>query len=333
MYTKKILITGASGFIGNATVNHALELGFDTWAGVRPSSSRNNLTNKRLSFIDLPYNNVNLLTQKLRETGRFDYIVHIAGITKSMHKTDFDKVNFEYVKNFVDALIASETVPDSFVFMSTLGAIGVGDEYGYAPMKSDATPNPNTAYGKSKLKAEAYLRSKQNFPFVILRPTGVYGPRDNDYLILIKNIQRGMSVGAGFRRQILSFVYVEDLIKIIFACIDKKIVRKTYLVSDGASYTDTEFNRLVQQILQKKHLFQFRLPLFLVKVAAHANELAATLFGKTTTFNSDKYRIIKQRNWKCDVADLKTDIDFVPDYPLKLGLEKTIAWYKKEKWL
>lgn len=333
MSTKKILITGASGFIGKAMVNRALSLDFETWAGVRASSSRDGLQDGRLHFIDLHYDDVDALTNQLREAGRFDYIVHVAGITKALHKSAFEKINFEYVKSFIDALIASDTVPDLFVFMSTLGAVGVCDEEHYTPIRSDATPNPNTAYGKSKLRAETYLRSKPAFPFVILRPTGVYGPHDKDYLILIRGIARGVTAGAGFKKQLLSFIYIDDLVNIIFACIDKKTARNTYVISDGACYTDTEFNRIVQKILQKKHLLQLRLPLFIVKTAAHANETLAKLLGKTTTFNSDKYRIIKQRNWACDISDLQRDIDFAPDYPLEKGLAKTIAWYHEKKWL
>ncbi len=334
---KKILITGASGFIGSAIVVKALEQGYETWAGVRSSSSREMLQDKRINFIDLSYANKSVLIDQLlkltNKKGKFDAIVHVAGITKAIRKSDFDKVNFMYTKNFVDAIIEADIVPKSFVFMSTLGAIGVGDETTYQPMQCDRRPNPNTAYGKSKLLAENLLKSIPNFPYIILRPTGVYGPNDKDYLILIKAVKKGINVGAGFKKQLLSFIYVDDLVDIAFSCIDKNMVQKEYYVSDGCGYTDDEFNKIVQKALQRKKVLRLKIPLSIVKVAAYISEKIGELLNKPLTFNTDKYNIMKQRNWLCDIGPLQRDIDFVPKYYLKDGVEKTIEWYKDKGWL
>ena len=337
MNGKKILITGASGFIGSATVDKALALGYETWAGIRASSSREYLQDNRIRFIDLNYADKTKLKAQLRdfarENGRFDAIVHIAGLTKAVRKSDFDKVNYEQTRNFVDALIETDTVPHSFVFMSTLGAIGAGDEKNYVPIQCDCTPNPTTAYGKSKLKAENYLKSLEDFPYVILRPTGVYGARDKDYLILMRAVKKGLSVGAGFRKQLLTFIYIDDLVKIIFACIEKHLSRKAYNVADGDVYTDAEFNAVVQHVLQKKRVMRLKIPLGVVRFAAFVSEKIFAILGKAGTFNSDKYQIMKQRNWSCDVSPLKTDLDFQPDYRLKEGVQKTVAWYREKGWL
>lgn len=334
---KKILITGASGFIGSAIVAKALEQGYDTWAGVRSSSSKEMLQDKRIHFIDLNYADKKVLIEQLqtliKENGKFDAIVHVAGITKAIRKSDFDKINFHYTRNFVEAIVEADIVPKSFVFMSTLGAIGVGDEINYLPMEYNKTPNPNTAYGKSKLLAENFLKSIPDFPYVILRPTGVYGPNDKDYLILIKAVKKGINVGAGFKKQLLSFIYVSDLVDIVFSCIEKNIVQKEYYVSDGCGYTDDEFNKIVQQALQKKRVLRLKIPLSIVKVAAYVSEKVGELLNKPLTFNTDKYKIMKQRNWLCDVSPLERDIDFTPQYYLKEGVEKTIAWYKDKGWL
>lgn len=337
MKGKKILITGASGFIGSTAVDMALEQGYDVWAGIRASSSRKYLQDERIRFIDLNYRDKEKLTAQLkdfyRENGTFDAIVHIAGLTKARNKSDFYDVNYQHVKNFVDSLVETKSIPDSFVFMSTLGAIGLGDEKNYTPLPCDAKPNPNTEYGKSKLKAENYIKSIDNFPYVILRPTGVYGPRDKDYLILMRAVKNGLNVGAGFRKQILTFIYVDDLVRIIFDCIDKQIFRKEYNVSDGDIYTDSEFNCIGQKALQKNRVIRLKVPLCLVKPAAWISEKLFAMHGKSTTFNSDKYKIMKQRNWACDITPLKNDLDFAPKYRLKEGVEKTVKWYKENNLL
>lgn len=334
---KKILITGASGFIGSTIVAKALEQGYETWAGIRASSNRNMLQDKRINFIDLNYANPTMLNNELvafaNKHGKFDAIVHVAGITQAIRKSDFNKINFEYTENFVNALVETEMVPKTFVFMSSLGAIGVGDEINYQPMRCDREPNPNTAYGKSKLLAENYMKCTPDFPYVILRPTGVYGPNDKDYLILMKTVKKGLNVGAGFKKQVLSFIYVDDLVDIVFSAIDKNLARKEYFVSDGCSYTDDEFNKIVQIALNRKRVLRLKIPLFIVKVISFATEKVGELLNKSVTINTDKYKIMKQRNWACDISPLEKDINFTPKVHLQEGVEKTIAWYKEKGWL
>lgn len=337
MEQKKILITGASGFIGSTAVDRALQLGYETWAGIRASSNKVYLQDERIRFIDLSYGDRKKLRDQLSafidKNGRFDYIVHCAGITRAVRKSEFEKINYEQVQNFVDTLMEMDAVPDLFIFISTLGAIGAGDEVNYTPLQNDCTPTPNTAYGKSKLKAENYLKRLPGFPYVILRPTGVYGPRDRDYLILMRVVKNGLNVGAGFKKQILSFIYVDDLVKVIFACIEKKISRKEYYIAEGDVYTDAEFNAIVQQALRKKYVLRIRVPLWMVKTAAYISEKIFLFLGRPTTFNTDKYHIMKQRNWSCDITPLQVDLDFQPDYRLKEGVEKTVKWYRERGWL
>ena len=68
-------------------------------------------------------------------------------------------------------------------------------------------------------------------------------------------------------------------------------------------------------------------------IACHCSEWIGKLLKKSMTLNSDKYIILKQRNWICDVTPLQDDLGFIPAYPLRKGLEESIEWYKKEGWL
>ena len=117
------------------------------------------------------------LAEFREQYGKFDYIVHNAGITKADKASDYMRVNCEYTKSLIDTLIASDMVPQKFVFISSLAAYGPGDEKEFNRITTEAPPHPITAYGRSKLQAEAYLQSHKNFPYLILRPTAVYGPR------------------------------------------------------------------------------------------------------------------------------------------------------------
>ena len=157
MSRKSILITGAGGFIGGFLVEEALKRGYDTWAAVRSTTSREFLTDERIHFIELDYNDQDVLEQTLRdhlgEWGRWDYIVHNLGVTKSTNYLDFERVNYGYLRSLVDALRQTEMTPDVFLLMSSLSVMGPGDEANYRPIMPSDIPLPNTYYGVSKLKA------------------------------------------------------------------------------------------------------------------------------------------------------------------------------------
>lgn len=335
--SKRILITGASGFIGSFLVEKALECGFETFAGIRASSNRGYLTDKRIRFIDLQFSTPDGLRQQLQDfaatNGKFDYIIHNAGITKATNSSDFEKVNFQFTANFIDALIETDNIPAKFIFMSSLSVMGPGDEQNYTPISLSHTPAPNTMYGKSKLKAEEYLRSKTNFPSIILRPTGVYGPREKDYFLMIKTIQMGLDVSAGMQEQRLTFIYVRDLVDAVFLALQSPIAHKSYFVTDGDVYTDQEYTSLIKEITGKKMVLRLKIPLILIKAIACLTGYIAAATGKPATLNSDKFRIMKQRNWTCETEPLHTDLGFKAQYNLREGLSESIRWYKENHWL
>lgn len=333
----KILITGASGFIGSFLVEKALEKEFDVYAGVRKSSNKQYLQDERINFIDLKYADKQALTEQLhdfkREHGKFDYIVHNAGVTKCNNKKDFDRINFEFTKNFVDALVDADMIPQKFVYMSSLSAWGPGDEKTMEPIMLCNEPRPNTAYGFSKLKAEQYIQSIKGFPYIFARPTGVYGPREKDYLVFNKTVKNGLEPSMGFKQQYLTFIYAKDLVNFVFLALESPIVRRGYFITDGHVYTNKEYGDIVKKHLGKKHVIKLKVPLFLVKGISYFLDTVCGWFGKSPTLNKDKYNILKTMNWICEVEPLRRDFDFKAEYDLDKGMKESIEWYKQEGWL
>lgn len=334
---KKILITGASGFIGSFYVEEALKRGWEVWAGVRTSSNLDYLTDPNIHFIDLNYNDSLQLEAQIQEHvlrhGRWNYVIHNAGLTKCLDESDFDRVNYHYTRSLVEALKNKGNLPDKLVFMSSLGAFGPGDEAQYTPIGIQDSPRPNSAYGRSKIKAERYIETMSGCPYIVLRPTGVYGPRDKDYFQMISMINKGLDLAMGYKRQMLTFIYVQDLVDVCFASLESPVKNKTWFVTDGNSYSSKDFSTMVKVLLKKKVVLRLILPLGVVKVAAFAAAALSRLSGKPSVINPDKYRLMKQRNWTCDLSSLTNDLGFVPRYDLLTGLAETIAWYKTNNWL
>ena len=251
-------MTGASGFIGSFIVERALELGFEVWAGVRASSSRRWLTDARIRFIDLDLSDEGRLQRSLEtfkaEGGAWDYVVHAAGATKAKNRDGFMAVNRDGTVRLVTALTQMQMVPKKLVFLSSLSVLGAIHETDYAPLTSLDTPHPNTAYGQSKLAAETFLRQQGDVPCIVLRPTGVYGPREHDYFLMAKSICQHVDFAVGYKRQDITFIYVKDLVEAVFQALEHGVPGQNYLLSDGKVYDSRDFSNLLQKYLGVKRV-------------------------------------------------------------------------------
>jgi len=332
---KTILIIGAGGFIGGFIAREALSRGYDTYVGVRESTSRRYLQEPELKFVVFDYDNPGSVAETLRasvpESGRWDYIIWNLGATKCTNFSDFNKINFQYLRDFVEVLISQNAVPERFLFMSSLSAVGPADEQNYAPITSRTIPNPNTRYGLSKIKAETYLETKPELPWIIFRPTGVYGPHEKDYLMMIKSIDSHFDFGVGYRKQMLTFIYVSDLVNAMFDALAAGVLRKKYIISYDRAFNQKEFRNIVSKRLGGKWVVPVKLPMWAVYAASVVAEKWGLIRLKPSTLNRDKFKIMKQRNWNCDVSDAKRDFGFNPQFPLERGIDITVEEYLKSK--
>lgn len=334
----KVLVTGASGFIGSFLVEKGLELGYEVWAGMRGGSSRRYLQDKRIRFVELDLSSPEKLSSQLASFkavhGRWDYVIHAAGVTKCVDKKDFFKVNCEGTKNLADALSQQGMEPRKFVYISSLSVFGpVREELPYTPIMESDTPMPDTEYGRSKLLAENYIKENARFPYVILRPTGVYGPRERDYFKMAAGIKRHVDFAVGYRRQVITFIYVRDLVKAVYLAAESPVSGRSYFVSEPCGYESRAFSDCIQKELEVKRVLRIKAPLWVLWCVSALSGLLSRVTGRASTLNGDKYRIMKQRNWLCDTAPIENELGFSVDYPLEAGVKETIEWYRKEKWL
>ncbi|HFA50580.1 MAG TPA: NAD(P)-dependent oxidoreductase [Bacteroidetes bacterium] len=332
IFMKKILITGASGFVGSHLVEEALGRDMEVYAGIRKTSSRQYLKDGRIRFLEMDFSNKNELAKKLK-ANKFDYIVHNAGVVSVPKLEDYYRVNYEFSKNFIEAIYASKYIPNKFTYISSLASYGPASSDDLSDfLKEGHIRKPINTYGKSKLKTEEYLAQLNDFPYVVIRPGGVYGPREKEILTFFKLINKNIEGYIGSRDQHLAFIYVKDLARVIIDATVSPHMQKAYFVSDGKYYTQWDLGKYAKRILNKKTL-RFHVPVGLVRSIAWLLEQPAKVTGKYPALNLEKVSILESMNWKCDISALKKDLNFEPEYDLEKGLEETLEWYKKNNWL
>lgn len=331
---KKILITGSSGFIGSFLVEEALSRNYVVHAGVRRTSSKKYLSDKRINFFEMdlekPENTYDHLHEFTNSEGPFDYIIHNAGLKQALNKRDYSFINFECTKDFIDAVTNAHSIKQKFLFMSSIAAYGPGR--GTSPIRISDNPKPISSYGKSKLKAEKYIKSSSDLQYIILRPTSVYGPRETGLFNFIKLINLGLELYIGTKTQYLSLIYVKDLARVVFEILESDYSNKEYFISDGEMYANYTFGNTIKKILAKRTI-KINVPFPVADIFAYASEKIASLNGKTSPLNTDKVKELKSRNWVCDISEISKDLNFSHEYDLEKGLGETIAWYKKAGWL
>lgn len=325
---QKVLITGASGFVGFHLIEAALAKGLEVYAAVRKSSNIKHLHSYNLHYTYLDFTNVESLEKDIREK-QYDYIIHAAGTTKAKNSEEYSRINSDYTINLATA--AANAGIKKFVFISSLAAIGpLTDTVGL--ITEQTLPTPVTSYGKSKLLAEKKLKEIK-LPVVILRPTAVYGERDKEILVIFKTFAKGFEPYIGKIQQQLSFIYVKDLAAITLAALfTGDEANGAYNITDGNCYDRYELANISKEILAKKTI-KFHLPIAVVRGLALLLEKSYGMFDKAPMLNIEKLNELTAVNWCCDIKAAKTKLFFAPSYDLKKGLNEALRWYKENKWI
>ena len=325
---KKVLITGASGFVGYHLIEQALACGYEVYAAVRRSSSVDHLKGFEVSYTHLNYADVDALRKDIVENG-YDYIVHASGTTKAKSLKDYNLVNAEYSRNLALATVGTQV--KKFVFVSSLAAIGPLDHVN-GQITANQQPNPVTSYGISKLEAEKYLKAIEGLPLLTIRPTAVYGPREKDIFILFNSINKGLEPYIGQFDQRLSFVYVKDLAAVILKALDSTLTHQSYNISDGLVYDRFALANYTKTILSKK-TFKFHIPSVIVRLLASLLDMLYAKSTATPALNKEKLAELTAVNWNCDIEKARMELGYTPEYNLEQGLSQTMQWYKANKWL
>ncbi|MDF2434417.1 MAG: hypothetical protein JWP44_4048 [Mucilaginibacter sp.] len=326
---ERVLITGATGFVGYHLIAEALNNNLEVYAAIRKSSQIDHLKELNINYTYPDFGNVMVLKKELDEN-KYDYIIHAAGVTKARSASEYDDINAGYTMNLASAAAESQNNLKKFVLISSLAAIGPLNSLN-GVITEQTTPNPVTAYGKSKLHAEENLKAIKSLNYCILRPTGVYGPRDKDIFIFFRQLVKGIEPYIGREAQKFSFIYVTDLAKAAIKALHTA-GQCAYNLSDGAVYDRYELGNITREVLNIKP-YKFHLPVNFVKLIASVSEKYGSLKNKASTLNVEKLKELMAVSWACDIESAKADLGFYPEYNLRTGVTETLKWYKSNKWL
>lgn len=329
---QKVLITGASGFVGKHLVREAHKKGYIVHAAVRPSSQVELIQDFVEDYKYLDYGDVSAM-KDLFKREQYTYIIHAAAMTTAKSEADMYKVNVEYTLNLIEAAFYKGNTLDRFVYVSSLAAVGPVSLEDPA-ITEDNPLCPITMYGRSKKKSEEEI--SRRFPhnaITILRPTAVYGPYEKDIFILFQTMAKGLDPYIGKQRQVLSFVYVTDLVEaLLSACRPAEEALKIYNISDGNAYSRYAMADIYKMFFDKK-LFRMHVPTFLVRQVAVIMQALYQKSEKTPVLYPERIRELTAQNWACDISRAKEELNFSPQYNLKKGLGETLEWYKENNWL
>jgi nucleoside-diphosphate-sugar epimerase len=321
------LITGASGFIGQHLRDSLLADGYDVVALTRAGSPAP--TRGRAAAVD--YAKPETLEQVIGEE-RPELVFHVAGATKGVTYADFQRGNVMPTQNLLDAVRKRNPGIKRFVHVSSLTAYGPSTLE--QPMQEHHERKPIEHYGKSKLEAELVVEAVGDaLPWTIIRPCAVYGEGDVDNLELFKLAARGLNLFWGNREGQMSFVHVDDVVRGIRMAAEHVAARgKGYFVCDGRPVTWHHYQGHIVRATGKRAL-DLNLPQFTLDVAAFFGELATKLDNKPRLLNRQKALLGKQMAWTCRHDNARTDFGYRPEVELEDGVQRTLEWYRAQRWL
>ena len=315
MKNMKVLVTGATGFIGHALLaqlarlEHIESVGLSRQAPAKPLVGA-----KYLHGWDLTSK-----TQSQPELKGVDVLVHTAGRAHVLADrladplAEFRRVNVVGTRHLFKK--AASMGVQRFLYVSSIGVNGVESALGKVFSEED-TPKPKNAYAISKWEAEQCLlqmAAESGLEVVIIRPPLVYGPNaPGNFGYLMRAVQRGWPLPLGSVRNQRSLVALDNLVDFIVTCITHpQAANQTFLISDGQDLSTTELVRGMAQAAG--------VPARLLPVPVWALQAGATLLGK-----SDAVQRLCG-NLQVDISKARSLLGWAPPVSVEEGLRRAMA--------
>ena len=313
----RVLVTGATGFVGSHIAEAFVEAGYEVRVGARASSNE-----RWISSLDterVPLDLDGSAEDLSRAVHNVDVVVHAAGITRARRPGDYYSVNAGGTRSVATAALRAGV--RRLVLISSLAARG-----------PDGRDQPDSDYGRSKLEAESHLRVLSGrMEAVVLRPPAVYGPRDTDLLPLFRMARAGwLTVPSS--AALLQPVYVQDAARAALAAAREPVGFGPFPVAENRRYTWRDVAAGLERALGRT-VRAVRLPAGAFVLAGRTAEWAARPLSAVPILDERRSRDLALNAWTCDVSRTEEALGWRAEVPLFEGLERTARWYGQVGWL
>lgn len=324
-----IALTGGTGFLGSHIADALLAAGHQVRVAVRASSNRQWLAGKPLETVVVDLNDPSACAGFLAGTTS---LIHCAGVVSGPDEACYQRGNVQPTAGLTAAAdqLWRATDEATFVLVSSLAAHGPGSLT--HPAVEDDPCRPITAYGRSKRDAEKMLLGAGGpYRKVILRPPALYGPRDREFLPLLKTATRGWTARLGRRLSGLSLVEGRDAAQATLALLTTPSATGPYFVSDQQGGYDWVQLRAALAAAAGRQVRQMTIPLGIMRLAA----TLSPLFGSEAALllNADRLRDLDTSGWVCDGSRLTRETGFAATRTADVGFTETLNFYRKSGWL
>ena len=344
----KVLVTGATGFVGSHLATALVGQGAELTCLVRPSSATEPLA--ALGARCLPYADITDLQAIRQAVAGQQVVFHVAGRVTALKPSQYYQANVEGTRCVAQAC-AEQDNPPVLVLVSSLAAAGpaIDDR----PRTEDDPPQPVSHYGRSKLAAELAAASyADRVPVTVVRPCIVFGQGDRATLDMFRSVARyRIHLIPGFARHRYSLIHVSDLVDLLIraACRGQRIpaevaeavrrgeTRATaqgfYFAAYPQQFSYWELGELIAQATGTRRKLSLAVPMPMVWLIAGAANVMSKWRGRAMYLNLDKAREIAAGSWICSPQKAMAELGFCPTVPPLERLKATVDWYRAHDWL
>ncbi len=318
----KALVTGANGYIGSHLCEALVAAGHEVRAMVRETSDLTWLEGVNVEFVYADLRSAETLDAAA--AGQ-DWVFHLAATLRPKNPRDYERVNVQGTRAMAEACVRAGV--KRFVLFSSSSAGGPAGGP-LEPKTEKETSEPVSKYGRGKLEAERVLQGMAgSLHSTILRFPAVYGPRDRDSLMLLRNLKSGVIPDFGGT---FSVLYVKDAVRAaVMAAGKSRTPGAVYNITDGRAHSYEESGRLAAELLGRKAV-RMKIPGWALKAAAQVSDWFRR---EGSIFNRDKVEEMTQACWVCSPQKAADEIGFTPEYSFEQGMRETVRWYQEKGWL
>ena len=318
----RILLTGATGFIGRHLCDRLLARGDEIVALVRWPEREAPLP----PGVTVLSGDLSVFADPSLVLPPCDAVIHLAGVVTAERLSEYEEVNFGGVKHLLECIARQSWTPARFLFASSLAALGPS-RTGEAHTERDPL-RPIDPYGEAKARAEALVAAAP-FPTTSFRPGAVLGPGDPQSFTLFRSAGKGVGFRVAGKPQELSFIDVRDLVEaIVRMADDRRPGSHCYYASHTAPTDVRALWRELSAVLGKT-VVVVPIPAWTLWVAMRVATAASTVFRVRNQLDSKQYRQMVEPAFVCSSERLRAELGWEPRHDLRDCLTHAAAGYRE----